>query len=122
MASKQASSYGRADGEHSTGIVVLALAAVTGLSVSGQTQREWRDYAGGPDSSRFVAATQITKANVGQLQVAWTYPPARPTSIRSSSRGVVYGRGPQRRSSRSTPRPARRSGSTTAFKASTCAA
>jgi quinoprotein glucose dehydrogenase len=38
-----------------------------------QQPREWRDYAGGPDSSRFVAATQITKRNVGTLQVAWTY-------------------------------------------------
>ncbi|MDP9324385.1 MAG: hypothetical protein M3P13_12185, partial [Acidobacteriota bacterium] len=59
--------------------VMLTLAGVMGLSVSGQTtqnvQREWRDYAGGPDSSRFVAAKQITKSNVNQLQVAWTYAP-----------------------------------------------
>src|SRR3990170_647731 len=54
--------------------VMLALAGGTGLAVSGHGPREWRDYAGGPDSSRFVAATQITKGNVKQLQVAWTYP------------------------------------------------
>jgi len=34
----------------------------------------WRDYGGGPDSSKFVALNQIDKANVGRLKVAWTYP------------------------------------------------
>jgi quinoprotein glucose dehydrogenase len=36
----------------------------------------WRDYGGSPDSSKFVAMNQITKANVGQLQRAWIYPAA----------------------------------------------
>ena len=52
----------------------FALSRIAGVSVSGPDQREWRDYAGGPDSSRFVAATQITRGNVNQLAVAWTYP------------------------------------------------
>ena len=64
---------------------MLTVAALTELTISGQTPREWRDYAGGPDSSRFVAATQITKANVqpaaGRLDLSRR---ARPTSIRSS--------------------------------------
>ena len=30
----------------------------------------WRGYGGGPDSSKFMALGRITKANVGQLQVA----------------------------------------------------
>ena len=47
--------------------VIVALAGAAQLALSGQERREWRDYAGGPDSSRYVAATQITKANVGQL-------------------------------------------------------
>ena len=54
----------------------LAMATAAGLVVvhgAGQGPREWRDYAGGPDSSRFVAATQIDKSNVGQLKVAWTF-------------------------------------------------
>ena len=59
----------------------------------GRAQREWRDYAGGPDSSRFVAATQITKSNVNQLQVAWTYPPGQTDFNPLVVRGVVYGRG-----------------------------
>ena len=36
--------------------------------------RTWRDYGGGPDSSKFVALDQINKSNVSQLRVAWTYP------------------------------------------------
>ena len=74
MASKQASSTARRVVGMARAAVVLAVAGAAGLSVSGQAQREWRDYAGGPDSSRFVAATQINKTNVHQLQVAWTYP------------------------------------------------
>ncbi|MPZ20371.1 MAG: PQQ-binding-like beta-propeller repeat protein [Luteitalea sp.] len=34
----------------------------------------WSDYGGGSDSSKYVALGQITKANVDQLEVAWTYP------------------------------------------------
>ena len=74
--------------------MLVGLAAVTGLPVSGQSQREWRDYAGGPDSSRFVAATEITKSNVSRLQVAWTYPPGQTDFNPLVVRGVVYGRGP----------------------------
>jgi len=74
--------------------VTLALAGVTVLSATGPDQREWRDYAGGPDSSRFVAATEINKANVSQLQVAWTYPAGQTDFNPLVVRGVIYGRGP----------------------------
>lgn len=73
----------------------LALAAWNGLAVSGQGPREWRDYGGGPASSRFVTATQITPANVRQLQVAWTYPSALSDFNPLVVRGVVYSRGPE---------------------------
>src|SRR6185295_2915859 len=74
--------------------VLVALAGAMGLSISGQGPREWRDYAGGPDSSRFVAAQQITKANVSQLQVAWTFPSGQTDFNPLVVGGVVYGRGP----------------------------
>jgi glucose dehydrogenase len=38
------------------------------------SHKTWKDYAGGPDSSKYVAFDQIDKSNVHQLQVAWTYP------------------------------------------------
>ena len=70
----------------------LMMAVAVGATLS--AQREWRDYSGSPDSSRYVAATQITKANVGQLQVAWNYAPGLTDFNPLVVRGVVYGRGP----------------------------
>jgi glucose dehydrogenase len=71
----------------------LALAVLAGTTLSGQTPREWRDYAGGPDSSRFVAATQINKSNVQKLEVAWAYSAGQTDFNPLVVRGVVYGRG-----------------------------
>jgi len=34
----------------------------------------WSQYGGGPDQSKFFDGSEITKENVGQMQVAWTYP------------------------------------------------
>src|SRR5687767_3152 len=73
-------------------LTVLA-AFAAGFTIAAQSPREWRDYAGGPDSSRFVAATQITKANVGQLEVAWTYPAGLTDFNPLVVRGTVYARG-----------------------------
>ena len=75
-------------------ILAAALAAAIGLPLAAQTPREWRDYAGGPDSSRYVAATQITRANVARLQVAWTYPEGQSDFNPLVAHSVVYGRGP----------------------------
>ena len=76
-------------------VVAAGIASLTEPAVHGQTPREWRDYAGGPDSSRFVASTQITKANVSELRVAWTYPPGQTDFNPLVVRGVVYARGPK---------------------------
>jgi quinoprotein glucose dehydrogenase len=78
-------------------VMAVVLASIVGLSVAGQTQdvkREWRDYGGGPDTSRFVAATGITKGNVSQLQVAWSYAAGQTDFNAVVVRGVIYGRGP----------------------------
>jgi quinoprotein glucose dehydrogenase len=80
-----------------TAAVLVAPSAVavvlTQTAAPAQRPREWRDYAGGPDSSRFVAATEITKANVHRLQVAWTYPAGQTDFNPLVVRDVVYGRG-----------------------------
>ena len=56
-------------------VVLIATAVLFGGPLAAeQNYRTWKDYGGGPDSSKFVAFDQITKDNVGQLQVAWTYP------------------------------------------------
>src|SRR6476619_1671417 len=76
-------------------IGTAALAVGLGLTVFGQQQREWRDYAGGPDSSRFVAATAINRSNVSKLEVAWSYPGGQTDFNPLVVRDVVYGRGPK---------------------------
>ena len=74
------------------GLAAAAAAAATQVSGAARPPREWRDYAGGPDSSRFVAATQITKGNVGSLQVAWVYGDGDTDFNPLVVRGVVYTR------------------------------
>lgn len=73
-------------------LAALVAAAVAQVSSATPTPREWRDYAGGPDSSRFVAATQITKRNVGKLQVAWSYADGDTDFNPLVVRGVIYTR------------------------------
>ena len=50
-------------------LLCFAVAALAGA----QDYKTWSDYGGGPDSSQYSSLRQITKANVGQLQVAWSY-------------------------------------------------
>jgi quinoprotein glucose dehydrogenase len=68
--------------------------AILALAAQAPQPREWRDYAGGPDSSKFVASTHITKDNVARLQVAWTYADGQTDFNPLIVRGTVYGRGP----------------------------
>ena len=75
-----------------TAVVSVVVAAVSSGLGGAQSPREWRDYAGGPDSSRFVAATQITKGNVRALQVAWTYPDGDTDFNPLVVRDVIYTR------------------------------
>ncbi|KND56225.1 Quinate/shikimate dehydrogenase [Pyrroloquinoline-quinone] [Candidatus Paraburkholderia kirkii] len=39
----------------------------------GQAQKDWSNYGNTPGSSRFVALDQITRDNVKNLHVAWTF-------------------------------------------------
>src|SRR5579862_2273941 len=52
--------------------VPLLLLALSTQAQQGQN-RGWTNYAGGPDSSHYVALNQINKSNVKQLEVAWSY-------------------------------------------------
>ncbi len=40
---------------------------------AGTNHSTWTHYAGSPDQSKFFNATEITKENVSQLEVAWVY-------------------------------------------------
>lgn len=39
-----------------------------------QQHKEWKDYGGGPDHSKYVDMKQITKSNVKDLDLAFVYP------------------------------------------------
>lgn len=41
---------------------------------SSKDHTTWTHYGGSPDQSKYFNATQITKENVNQLEVAWSYP------------------------------------------------
>ncbi len=43
-------------------------------SVSNNQHKEWNDYGGSPDNSKFVDFDQITKSNVDNLQVQFVVP------------------------------------------------
>ncbi len=73
-------------------VVIASMSGITGLSGAQRTVREWRDFAGGPDSSRFMAATQIDRTNVGSMAVAWSYPAGDTDFNPVVARGVVYSR------------------------------
>ena len=57
-------------------IIVLSclfayLSCNTGSSSYNHTT--WSQYGGGPDQSKYFDAAEITRQNVSQMQVAWTY-------------------------------------------------
>jgi len=53
------------------GLFVLA-GCTRGEKVPGEHQ-SWRNYGGGPDQSKYIELTDITKANVSSLKEAWFY-------------------------------------------------
>src|SRR5438445_12967455 len=53
-------------------VALLAVATLPGV-VSTLGAQEWAVYGGGPESMRYSPLTQINRANVKRLQVAWTF-------------------------------------------------
>ena len=75
-------------------------AATTGSAKASPTQAatpatEWPDYAGSPEGSRYVSLNQITKENVKNLGVAWSYPYAETGFNPIVAHGVIYTKGAQ---------------------------
>ncbi|HEY2016887.1 MAG TPA: PQQ-binding-like beta-propeller repeat protein [Bryobacteraceae bacterium] len=54
--------------------------------------KEWHDYAGSPEGTRYVPLNQITKANLDKLDVAWSYPYAETGVNPIVAHGVIYTR------------------------------
>ena len=58
-----------------------------------QNPKDWVQPAGDYANTRYSKLNQITAANVGKLQVAWTYAFGYTSSAPVVVRGVLYGRG-----------------------------
>src|SRR4029453_8632022 len=69
------------------GILILAAAFLAPVERSFDT---WKSYGGGVDSSQYSSLKQINKANVTQLQVAWTYQGGGMTTNPLVVDGVMY--------------------------------
>src|SRR5690554_7447446 len=58
------------------------------------SDREWREYLGGPDRNHYSVLDQINADNVHQLEVAWTYHTLDTGQIQCNPiivEGVLYG-------------------------------
>ena len=73
--------------------LAAGIAAVATYQAQSRNDKWWTGYGNGPDNSHYFASRQITKANVSQLQVAWTYPYGDTGSAPIVVRGVIYSRG-----------------------------
>ncbi|MEO5924226.1 MAG: PQQ-binding-like beta-propeller repeat protein [Bryobacteraceae bacterium] len=74
-------------------VLAAVVTAVVTSTAQSRNDKWWPGYGNGPDNSRYFASKQITKANVNQLQVAWTYPYSDTGGYPIVMRGVIYGRG-----------------------------
>jgi quinoprotein glucose dehydrogenase len=59
---------------------ILALQGAHAQTTTKAPHTTWSDYGGGPDGSQYSALSQINRANVHTLQIAWTYPTADTTT------------------------------------------
>jgi quinoprotein glucose dehydrogenase len=57
-----------------TGVSAVVAVSIGIVGAQQKAASGWTDYLGGPDSSHYSPLTQITSANVSELDVAWTFP------------------------------------------------
>jgi quinoprotein glucose dehydrogenase len=75
-------------------VIGLATAlAATAACTQNAPDLWWPGYGRDADNSRYFPAQQISKANLGELEVAWSYPYGDTGSGPIVVRGVIYGRG-----------------------------
>jgi quinoprotein glucose dehydrogenase len=72
----------------------------TGSGGAAEAYRGWPVYGGGPDQIRYSRLDEITRANVGQLAVAWTYDSGETGGLQSNPivvDGTLYTTTPKHR-------------------------
>jgi quinoprotein glucose dehydrogenase len=79
---------------YSAGFTLLTGLAVVALQArQPDTYRQWPAYGGGPEQMRYSSLAHITRENVGQLQVAWTYDTGEKGGLQTQpivADGVLY--------------------------------
>ena len=73
--------------------IAVGIAAVAGFAGLAAQSKAKVKALPVPDSSNYSLSTQITKANVGQLEMAWFYPYGAPTFSPVFANDVLYGLG-----------------------------
>src|SRR5262249_25047393 len=84
-------------------ILFILVAALPGFFAGGEQQRPqpakgalyrgWTAYGGGPEQIRYSSLQQINRANVKQLEVAWTYDTAETGGLQTQPvivDGIMY--------------------------------
>src|SRR5262245_23287560 len=74
--------------------VLATIAVFTQTTSSSPRYTTWSAYGGTPDQIRYSALKQITRDNVKQLQVAWTYDSGERGGLQTQpivAAGVLYG-------------------------------
>lgn len=74
-------------------LAILSSLLIFSFSILTQND-DWDSYLGGSDRNHFTTLNQITKENVGQLKVAWTYAMPDSGQMQSNpiiSNGILYG-------------------------------
>ena len=70
-----------------------AFCAAMAMPIAHGQNEWWTDYGGGTDSSHYIKSRQIDKSNVGQMEVAWVYPPGETGFNPIVVDNVIYGLG-----------------------------
>lgn len=78
------------------GLLALTIAgpALVAQNPTSSASRDWPGYGGGPQQIRYSPLTNINKANVAQLQPAWTYDTGEPGAMQTQPvvvGNVLYG-------------------------------
>jgi len=58
-----------------TSSFAVALLVAAPVALEAQKGTSWSEYLGGPESAHYSPLKQVNKANVGKLEVAWSYEP-----------------------------------------------
>jgi glucose dehydrogenase len=70
--------------------VALFVAAMGAMSCAGQASAGWPVYDGGPDGEHYSRLTQINRANVSQLKLAWSFDTGEKGGLQANP--VIVGR------------------------------